>query len=78
MSKPKLYGQKTGYVPNAKADMRHHKKVYPSCLPISYCLQLVKDILLRSSIFLVHLLALVDYYFLFEVIHLYLLFLLLF
>ena len=28
MGKPKLYGQKTGYVPNAKADMRHHKKVY--------------------------------------------------
>ena len=28
MSKPKLYGQKAGYVPNAKADMRHYKKVY--------------------------------------------------
>lgn len=28
MSKPKKYGQKTGYIPNAKADMRHHKKVY--------------------------------------------------
>lgn len=28
MSKPKMYGMKTGYVPNAKADMRHHKKVY--------------------------------------------------
>lgn len=28
MSKPKMYGKKTGYVPNAKADMRHHKKVY--------------------------------------------------
>lgn len=28
MSKPKMYGQKTGYIPNAKADMRHHKKVY--------------------------------------------------
>ena len=28
MSKPKLYGHKTSYVPNAKADMRHHKKVY--------------------------------------------------
>lgn len=28
MSKPKMYGQKTGYVPNAKADMRHHKKIY--------------------------------------------------
>lgn len=28
MSKPKMYGEKTGYVPNAKADMRHHKKVY--------------------------------------------------
>ena len=23
-----MYGQNTGYVPNAKADMRHHKKVY--------------------------------------------------
>ena len=28
MSKPKKYGLKTGYIPNAKADMRHHKKVY--------------------------------------------------
>ena len=28
MSKPKLYGMKTGYVPNAKADVRHHKTVY--------------------------------------------------
>ena len=28
MSKPKMYGIKTGYIPNAKADMRHHKKVY--------------------------------------------------
>lgn len=28
MSKPKMYGQKTSYVPNAKADMRHQKKVY--------------------------------------------------
>lgn len=28
MGKPKMYGMKTGYVPNAKADMRHHKKVY--------------------------------------------------
>ena len=28
MSKPKMYGMKTGYVPNAKADMRHRKKVY--------------------------------------------------
>ena len=28
MSKPKLYGMKTAYVPNAKADMRHHKTVY--------------------------------------------------
>ena len=23
-----MYGMKTGYIPNAKADMRHHKKVY--------------------------------------------------
>lgn len=23
-----MEGMKTGYVPNAKADMRHHKKVY--------------------------------------------------
>ena len=28
MSKPKMYGMKTGYVPNPKADMRHRKKVY--------------------------------------------------
>ena len=28
MSKPKMYGKNTSYVPNAKADMRHHKKVY--------------------------------------------------
>lgn len=28
MSKPKMYDQKTSYVPNAKADMRHRKKVY--------------------------------------------------
>ena len=28
MSKPKIYGMKTGYVPNAKADMRHHKTVF--------------------------------------------------
>lgn len=28
MSKPKMFGIKTGYVPNAKADMRRHKKVY--------------------------------------------------
>lgn len=28
MAKPKLIGMKTGYIPNAKADMRHRKKVY--------------------------------------------------
>lgn len=28
MGKPKMYGMKTGYIPNAKADMRRHKKVY--------------------------------------------------
>lgn len=28
MSKPRKLGMKTTYVPNAKADMRHHKKVY--------------------------------------------------
>ena len=28
MSKPKMYGMNTRYIPNAKADMRHHKKVY--------------------------------------------------
>ena len=28
MSKPKMYGAKTGYIPNAKADMRYRKKVY--------------------------------------------------
>ena len=28
MSKPRKLGMKSAYVPNAKADMRHHKKVY--------------------------------------------------
>jgi hypothetical protein len=28
VSKPKKYGLKTGYIPNAKADMRYCKKVY--------------------------------------------------
>ena len=28
MSKPRIYGMKSTYIPNAKADMRHHKKVY--------------------------------------------------
>lgn len=28
MSKPKMYGMNTGYVPNARADMRYRKKVY--------------------------------------------------
>lgn len=28
MSKPKLLGMKSAYIPNSKADMRHHKKVY--------------------------------------------------
>ena len=28
MSKPKMYGAYTCYVPNARADMRHRKKVY--------------------------------------------------
>lgn len=28
MSKAKLYGVNSAYIPNAKADMRHHKKVY--------------------------------------------------
>lgn len=28
MSKPKKYGLKTCYIPNSKADMRHHKKLY--------------------------------------------------
>ena len=28
MSKPKMYGMNTSYVPNAKADMRYRKKVY--------------------------------------------------
>lgn len=28
MSKPKMYGQKTSYIPNSKADMLHHKKIY--------------------------------------------------
>lgn len=28
MSKPRMYGMKTAYVSNSKADMRHRKKVY--------------------------------------------------
>lgn len=28
MSKPIKFGMKTTYIPNAKADMRRHKKVY--------------------------------------------------
>lgn len=28
MSKPKMYGAYACYVPNARADMRHQKKVY--------------------------------------------------
>ena len=28
MSKPKMYGAYTCYVPNARADMRYRKKVY--------------------------------------------------
>ena len=28
MSKPNMYGKNTSYFPNAKADMRHRKKVY--------------------------------------------------
>lgn len=28
MGKPRKLGMKTTYIPNAKADMRHHKKVY--------------------------------------------------
>lgn len=28
MSKPKMYGMNTSYIPNAKADTRYRKKVY--------------------------------------------------
>jgi hypothetical protein len=28
MSKPKLYGMKSSYIPNARADMRFNKKLY--------------------------------------------------
>lgn len=28
MSKARIYGKQTKYIPNAKADMRHRKKVY--------------------------------------------------
>ncbi len=28
MGKPKMYGTYAGYVPNARADMRHRKKGY--------------------------------------------------
>ena len=39
MSKPKMYGMKTGYVPNAKADMRRHKKVYQRGREKAFCFQ---------------------------------------
>lgn len=32
MGKARMYGMQTRYVPNAKADMRHRKKVY-----VVYC-----------------------------------------
>lgn len=28
MAKPKLYGKKTAYIPNSKADMRCQKNIY--------------------------------------------------
>lgn len=28
MAKPRLYGKQSPYIPNARADMRRHKKVY--------------------------------------------------
>lgn len=28
MSKPRMYGMNSAYIPNSKAHMRHHKKVY--------------------------------------------------
>ena len=28
MSKPRLYGMKSSYIPNARADMRFNKKLY--------------------------------------------------
>lgn len=28
MGKPKMYGSKTGFVPNSKADMRFRKNIY--------------------------------------------------
>ena len=31
MSKPRKLGMKSTYIPNAKADMRRHKKVYQRC-----------------------------------------------
>lgn len=31
MSKPRIYGMQTKYVPNAKFDMHWHKKVYKHC-----------------------------------------------
>lgn len=28
MGKPKMYGLKTGFIPNSKADMRYRKNIY--------------------------------------------------
>lgn len=28
MARPKMYGMKTGFVPNSKADMRYRKNIY--------------------------------------------------
>ena len=36
MSKAKIYGNRSGYVPNSKADMRFRKKVYCHNLDYTY------------------------------------------
>ena len=39
MSKPRKLGMKSTYIPNAKADMRRHKKVYQRGREKAFCFQ---------------------------------------
>lgn len=39
MSKPRKLGMKSTYIPNAKADMRRHKKVYQRGREKTFCFQ---------------------------------------
>lgn len=44
MSKPRKLGMKTTYIPNAKADMRRHKKVYQRSREKAFrCLREIPD-----------------------------------